>query len=294
MGEQRLHDRPVLTVLRRSQVDDLPLGRRDRKGALEQLPQVGAPGASGHDESTALEVVVAIDRHVVHVPGTPSTRTPSTTTPRTTTAPATTPTTRRTDTGHAARHEAHTPPLRRLAHCGGHPAPIDTGGIGIVQHTVDGSQRWEKRGRGGRRDLTHAPSGAAGHPIGERREPAVLTLPQAHGEKPAVGIAGALGTDAVSPQSLQQEWIVLPRPARQLPPERLVGRMGLGRQDARAGVCGPARVTGIDHGDLCATGGQLVRRREPDQAAAGDGHIAGRARHGCAELTKDAPSWRAP
>ena len=72
---------------------------------------------------------------------------------------------------------------------------------------------------------------------------------------------------------------MLPGPARHLPPERLVGRMGLGRQDAGAGIGGPARVTGIDHGDPRATGGELVGRREPDQAATGDGHIAGRVRH---------------
>jgi len=163
--------------------------------------------------------------------------------------------------------------------------PIDTGGIRVVQHTVDRSQGWKKRVRGGRRHLTHPPIGAAGHPIGERRKPAVLTLPQAHGQEPAAGIARALRTDAVDPEPFQQERIVLPRPAGHLPPVPLVARVGVGRQNAGAGSGGPAGATGLDHGDLRATGGELVRRREPDQPSAGDGHIDGRGRHDRAPLT---------
>ena len=66
---------------------------------------------------------------------------------------------------------------------------------------------------------------------------------------------------------------MLPGPARHLAPVRLVSCVGLGRQNARAGVCRPTRMPGIDDRDLRAAGGELVRHREADEASAGDGDV---------------------
>ena len=63
------------------------------------------------------------------------------------------------------------------------------------------------------------------------------------------------------------------RGVRHVPPVGLRRPVGVRRQNAGAGVGGPARVAGVNDGDGGPARGQLVGQREPHQAAPGDGDV---------------------